>query len=79
VIASTPNSAPRCWCMSIVVGAIMTPLMGWIADMGGMRIGFNYPVSASPYRRVRGNLEEASRRAMRGEAADEPVTVRPVH
>ncbi|MCX7825780.1 MAG: L-fucose:H+ symporter permease [Verrucomicrobiae bacterium] len=30
--------------MSIVGGAIMTPLMGWIADKGGMRIGFIIPL-----------------------------------
>jgi MFS transporter, FHS family, L-fucose permease len=30
--------------MSIVGGAIMTPLMGKIADMGGMRIGFAIPL-----------------------------------
>lgn len=30
--------------MSIVGGAIMTPLMGWIADKGGMRIGFAIPL-----------------------------------
>jgi len=30
--------------MSIVGGAIMTPLMGYIADRGGMRIGFVIPL-----------------------------------
>ena len=30
--------------MSIVGGAIMTPLMGYIADRGGMRIGFVIPM-----------------------------------
>jgi FHS family L-fucose permease-like MFS transporter len=30
--------------MSIVGGAIMTPLMGWIADKGGMKIGFVIPM-----------------------------------
>jgi MFS transporter, FHS family, L-fucose permease len=30
--------------MSIVGGAIMTPLMGYIADKGGMRIGFVIPL-----------------------------------
>jgi MFS transporter, FHS family, L-fucose permease len=30
--------------MSIVGGAIMTPLMGYIADKGGMRIGFIIPL-----------------------------------
>src|SRR5208282_4456021 len=30
--------------MSIVGGAIMTPLMGFIADKGGMRIGFVIPL-----------------------------------
>jgi FHS family L-fucose permease-like MFS transporter len=30
--------------MSIVGGAIMTPLMGLIADKGGMRIGFVIPL-----------------------------------
>jgi len=30
--------------MSIVGGAIMTPFMGWIADKGGMRIGFVVPL-----------------------------------
>jgi len=30
--------------MSIVGGAIMTPLMGWIADKGGMKIGFIIPL-----------------------------------
>jgi len=30
--------------MSIVGGAIMTPLMGYIADQGGMRIGFVIPL-----------------------------------
>jgi len=32
--------------MSIVGGAIMTPLMGFIADKGGMRIGFVIPLIA---------------------------------
>jgi MFS transporter, FHS family, L-fucose permease len=31
--------------MSIVGGAIMTPLMGFIADRGGMRIGFIIPLA----------------------------------
>ncbi len=31
--------------MSIVGGAIMTPLMGYIADQGGMRIGFAIPLA----------------------------------
>ena len=30
--------------MSIVGGAIMTPVMGYIADQGGMRIGFIIPL-----------------------------------
>jgi FHS family L-fucose permease-like MFS transporter len=30
--------------MSIVGGAIMTPIMGLIADKGGMRIGFIIPL-----------------------------------
>ncbi len=30
--------------MSIVGGAIMTPFMGWIADKGGMKIGFAVPM-----------------------------------
>jgi FHS family L-fucose permease-like MFS transporter len=30
--------------MSIVGGAIMTPLMGYVADQGGMRIGFVIPL-----------------------------------
>jgi len=30
--------------MSIVGGAIMTPFMGYLADKGGMRIGFVVPL-----------------------------------
>jgi FHS family L-fucose permease-like MFS transporter len=30
--------------MSIVGGAIMTPLMGLVADHGGMRVGFIIPL-----------------------------------
>jgi FHS family L-fucose permease-like MFS transporter len=35
--------------MSIVGGAIMTPLMGWIADVGGMKIGFVIPLVCFAY------------------------------
>ncbi|HZT21924.1 MAG TPA: L-fucose:H+ symporter permease [Verrucomicrobiae bacterium] len=35
--------------MSIVGGAIMTPLMGYIADKGGMRIGFVIPLICFAY------------------------------
>jgi FHS family L-fucose permease-like MFS transporter len=42
--------------MSIVGGAIMTPLMGYIADMGGMRIGFVIPLLCFAFVAVYGAL-----------------------
>jgi FHS family L-fucose permease-like MFS transporter len=35
--------------MSIVGGAIITPLMGKLADLGGMRIGFVVPLVCFAY------------------------------
>jgi FHS family L-fucose permease-like MFS transporter len=42
--------------MSIVGGAIMTPLMGLIADKGGMRIGFVIPLACFAFIAVYGVL-----------------------
>ncbi len=42
--------------MSIVGGAIMTPLMGYIADKGGMRIGFVIPLLCFAFVAVYGAL-----------------------
>jgi FHS family L-fucose permease-like MFS transporter len=35
--------------MAIVGGALMPPLMGWIADAYGMRIGFVMPLACFVY------------------------------
>ena len=42
--------------MSIVGGAIMTPLMGYVADKGGMRIGFVIPLVCFTFITVYGAL-----------------------
>jgi fucose permease len=66
--------------MSIVGGAIMTPLMGLIADKCDMRIGFIVPMLCFAYIFVYGLLwKKLERRDAGGENSDEPVALRPVH
>ena len=66
--------------MSIVGGAIMTPLMGLIADKCDMRIGFIVPMICFVYIAIYGMLWKKLEGKDAGEGmSDEPVTIRPVH
>ena len=45
--------------MSIVGGAVMTPIMGWVADRFGMRIGFLIPLLCFGFVAIYGGLWRA--------------------
>jgi len=66
--------------MSIVGGAIMTPLMGHIADRGGMRIGFIIPTICFAVVALYGAIWRKLERRDAGDDSDDgPVRVTPVH
>jgi FHS family L-fucose permease-like MFS transporter len=66
--------------MSIVGGAIMTPLMGLIADKCDMRIGFIVPMICFVYIAIYGMLWKKLEGKDAGEGtSDESITIRPVH
>lgn len=66
--------------MSIVGGAIMTPLMGHIADRGGMRIGFIIPTICFAVVALYGAIWRKLERRDAGDSSDDgPVRVTPVH
>jgi FHS family L-fucose permease-like MFS transporter len=66
--------------MSIVGGAIMTPLMGLIADKCDMRIGFIVPTLCFAYISAYGMMwRKLERRGADASDDDGPVVLRPVH
>ncbi len=66
--------------MSIVGGAICPPLMGWIADISSMKVGFAIPTVCFIFIAIYGLLWKKLESKDAGEGgSDEPVSVRPVH
>jgi FHS family L-fucose permease-like MFS transporter len=66
--------------MSIVGGAIMTPLMGLVADKCDMRIGFIVPMLCFVYIAFYGLVwKKLESKDAGGAGSDEPITLRPGH
>jgi len=65
--------------MSVVGGAIMTPLMGLIADKCDMRVGFIVPTICFAVIFVYGLMWRMLERRDSGNGSSEPVVIRPVH
>jgi MFS transporter, FHS family, L-fucose permease len=66
--------------MSIVGGAIAPPLMGYIADISSMRVGFALPLICFALIALYGVVwQKLEARDAGGVSSDEPVSVRPMH
>lgn len=66
--------------MSIVGGAVAPPLMGYIADVSSMRVGFALPLICFALVSIYGAFwQKLERRDAGGVESEEPISIRPVH